>query len=44
MNKINRRTQEYKDAYRPIHIETVKMIDSRKRNQAKRLARKLRGK
>jgi len=46
MNKINRRIQEFKDAFRPEvkRLENHVKLDTRKRNQAKRLARKLRGK
>ena len=43
MNKINRRIQEYKDKYHPIGAEFNPPRHLRKRNQAKRLARKLRG-
>jgi hypothetical protein len=44
MNKINLRIQEFKDNFRPASEPTTRPIDKRKRNQAKRLARKLRGK
>ena len=43
MNKINRRIQEFNDAFQPVKEPTVRYtITIRKVNQAKRLSRKLR--
>lgn len=44
MNKINRRIQEYIDNYPVKHQANHVKLDTQKRNRAKRLARKLRGK
>ena len=44
MNKINRRIQEFKETFRFINFPKIHINNTQKRNQAKRLARKLRGK